>query len=168
MELQNAQLLANMLITKHLTPDWSFKWNNRVNSLGVCKYKHSGGGAIELSRKWTAASPKDEVRDTILHEIAHALAGRLAGHGYHWQQACLAIGALPERLAVTDVKRSDIAIATHKLVLITTGEVVQEYYRSPPESTYVKLKHMYLTGRKAETLGKLVIRETSLLDLMSL
>jgi predicted SprT family Zn-dependent metalloprotease len=38
----------------------------------------------------------DEVRDTILHEIAHALAPG-DGHGPKWRMTCLRIGARPKR-----------------------------------------------------------------------
>lgn len=166
MNLQVAESLANLLIAKHL-PDskWSFKWDNRINALGTCHYS---GHTIQLSKRWASSLDKDEVRDTILHEIAHAIAGHLAGHGYHWKRACIAIGALPERLAKTDIRRTDIAITTHKLVHRDTGEVFKEYYRSPTQSTFVRLKHLYITGRKQETLGKLKIVETSLLDLLDL
>ena len=43
-----------------------------------------------------------EVTDCILHEIAHALAGHKAGHGWAWKQVCIRIGAKPERCYDTE------------------------------------------------------------------
>lgn len=50
------------------------------------------GGHGLLARGEPAA-----VRDTILHEIAHALAGHAAGHGPVWKGVCRRIGARPVR-----------------------------------------------------------------------
>lgn len=44
----------------------------------------------------TQLNGEQEVRDTILHEIAHALAPR-AGHGPKWRAICRQIGAEPKR-----------------------------------------------------------------------
>ena len=41
----------------------------------------------------------DEIKDTLLHEIAHALAGPKAGHRYEWKRICLQIGATPSAIA---------------------------------------------------------------------
>jgi predicted SprT family Zn-dependent metalloprotease len=38
------------------------------------------------------------VRNTVLHELAHALAGFAAHHGPDWQWWCRKLGARPERL----------------------------------------------------------------------
>lgn len=75
---------------------WRFKWNDRKKALGVCAF---GDKTIQLSRTWTEACDVEMVRDTILHEVAHALAGPAENHGAVWRSWCLAIGANPQRLA---------------------------------------------------------------------
>jgi predicted SprT family Zn-dependent metalloprotease len=45
----------------------------------------------------TELNGEAEVRDTLLHEIAHALAGPLAGHGLAWRELALKVGATPKR-----------------------------------------------------------------------
>jgi predicted SprT family Zn-dependent metalloprotease len=50
-----------------------------------------------LSIYFASLNSADEVRDTVLHELAHALAGKAAGHGPHWKAICLKIGARPLR-----------------------------------------------------------------------
>jgi hypothetical protein len=46
-----------------------------------------------------------EVRDTILHEIAHALAPPGAGHGAKWQAVALSIGCSGRRCYGQEVAR---------------------------------------------------------------
>jgi predicted SprT family Zn-dependent metalloprotease len=47
------------------------------------------------------------VLDTILHEIAHALAGHKAGHGPAWKAKCAQIGAKPKRCFGREIKMPD-------------------------------------------------------------
>jgi hypothetical protein len=58
---------------------------------------------IGLSAPVTRVHPESEVRDTILHEIAHALAGARAGHGPAWVATALRIGCSAERCVSEDV-----------------------------------------------------------------
>lgn len=40
---------------------------------------------------------EEQLEDTILHEVAHAIAGSRAGHGPAWKSVCREIGANPNR-----------------------------------------------------------------------
>jgi predicted SprT family Zn-dependent metalloprotease len=96
MNLSVAQTLAVTLMKKHKLIDkgWTFKYDNAVKRFGVCMYRSK---VIGLSRKLVLLNDKDKVVDTILHEIAHAIAGHKAGHGIEWKRVCERIGAKPER-----------------------------------------------------------------------
>lgn len=95
--------LAVEAMKQHGLEGWTFKFNTNKRRLGVCKYttlygKKLPGGAIELSIHilnlgWA------QIQDTILHEIAHALAPSDANHGYEWKVMAMKIGARPERCA---------------------------------------------------------------------
>ena len=89
-----AQSLARSLMDAHHLREWSFAFNRRKRSLGVCYYERK---RIELSVYYIARNEEPSIRDTILHEIAHALAGRRAGHGAAWKAICRALGATPQR-----------------------------------------------------------------------
>jgi predicted SprT family Zn-dependent metalloprotease len=80
----------------HGLRDWSFAYNRRKRSLGVCQYRRR---RIELSIHLIERNSAAEVRDTILHEIAHALVGPGHGHDAVWKEMCRRIGARPERVA---------------------------------------------------------------------
>jgi predicted SprT family Zn-dependent metalloprotease len=96
MNLNVAQKLANDLLIEHglVQKGWYFQFDNSKRRFGVCKY---GKKVIGLSRELTLLNDVVNVKDTILHEIAHAIAGRGAGHGWLWKQVCIRIGAKPER-----------------------------------------------------------------------
>ena len=87
--------LAESLIVHYLpNGGWRFAWNRRKRSLGLCRYREK---RIELSLHFVMANDEDQVRETVLHEIAHALAGEKAGHGPAWKVMCTRVGCKPER-----------------------------------------------------------------------
>lgn len=73
---------------------WRFGFNRRKRSLGLCVYSRR---TIELSLPFVERNPIEAVRDTVLHEIAHALVGPKHGHDSTWKRKCLEIGAIPKR-----------------------------------------------------------------------
>ena len=95
MNLMTAYNLAYDLLKEHglYQKGWSFQWDNAKRRFGVCKYQSQ---VIGLSKPLTLANDEIQVRDTILHEIAHALT---PGHGHDsvWKAKCVEIGAKPER-----------------------------------------------------------------------
>lgn len=95
MNPMDAARLARDLMDAHGLLDWQFRFNNRKSSLGLCQYHAQ---RIELSRYLVRDNDEPAVRDTLLHEIAHALAGPDAGHGPRWKAMCRRIGARPERV----------------------------------------------------------------------
>ncbi len=52
-------------------------------------------GEIELNASYIRMCCPSALRDTILHEIAHALSPLNERHGERWQAKCREIGALP-------------------------------------------------------------------------
>ena len=97
MNKTQATALAYSLVNKHLTPDWTFEWNKRKAALGLCNYRKK---TVYLSEYFLGRVGNDELKDTILHEIAHALAWKRynhRGHGAPWKRVCREIGAKPQR-----------------------------------------------------------------------
>ena len=89
--------LAVSLMDQHglYVTGWHFEWDTRsTKRFGVCDYSER---VIKLSEKLVRLNDEAQVRDTILHEIAHALVGQGHGHGHVWQRQAVAIGAKPER-----------------------------------------------------------------------
>ncbi len=92
----DARTTAFRLLATHGLHGWTFRFNRSRVNMGLCRY---GLRIIELSTHFVERNPPDLVRDTLLHEIAHGLAGKEAGHGPAWKAACLWVGARPERLS---------------------------------------------------------------------
>lgn len=103
MELHVAEQLVISLMREHGLGNlgWKFKFDNAYSRLGICRYSRR---VIGLSRPFILANEESEVRDTILHEIAHALTPG-ADHGLAWRLKAQEIGARPERCASADVKQ---------------------------------------------------------------
>ena len=90
MNLVDAESLARSLMREHgLTPRWKFSFDRAIRRFGCCNERKR---LITLSARLTELNSEYEVRDTILHEIAHALVGVRAGHGRKWRRMASIIG----------------------------------------------------------------------------
>lgn len=88
------------LMARHGLSGWRFAFNRRKRALGLCRYAIR---TIELSIFLVYQNGPEEILDTILHEIAHALVGPEHGHDAVWKQKCLEIGAKPLRCGAADM-----------------------------------------------------------------
>jgi predicted SprT family Zn-dependent metalloprotease len=103
MVLDEAAELAIGLMRRHrLIPRWSFQFDRSKVRFGKCDY---GRLIISLSQYLVELNNEQEVRDTILHEIAHALAPRGAGHGEGWRAVARSIGCNAARCYGEEVIR---------------------------------------------------------------
>src|ERR1700760_1168305 len=87
---------------QHGLVGWTFRFDNARRRFGSCRY---GSKLITLSRPLVYLNDVEQVRDTILHEIAHALAPG-DKHGPRWRAACVKVGAIPKRCYTDDAVRS--------------------------------------------------------------
>jgi predicted SprT family Zn-dependent metalloprotease len=92
--------LAEELMARHGLAGWTFGFNRRKRTLGLC---HHAARIIELSIYFVERNCLEEIRDTILHEIAHALVGPEHGHDVVWRAKCREVGARPERCGQADM-----------------------------------------------------------------
>jgi predicted SprT family Zn-dependent metalloprotease len=93
-DLKALEIEARDLMNQHGLQDWKFEWSN--NKTGAAGYTNFTSKVITLSKPHAQVHSAAEVDDTIRHEIAHALAGFHAGHGYQWQVLARQLGAKPE------------------------------------------------------------------------
>src|SRR5271157_5012178 len=113
MILADAEKLAKELMAQFGLSDWIFEFDNAKRRYGSCLH-NSGGwrsvqllgtakGKITLSSELTLVNNREQVEDTIRHEIAHALVKptpRVRGqkrdhHGAEWKAMCAKTGATP-------------------------------------------------------------------------
>jgi predicted SprT family Zn-dependent metalloprotease len=94
--LSEVAVLARTLLDAHGLYGWSFGFNRRRSEMGLCL---EGRRLIQLSTPFALLNGDDAVRDTLLHEIAHALVGTRHGHGAVWRSKCRELGARPDRVS---------------------------------------------------------------------
>jgi len=92
MDLKKLEEAATEQFSKHGLAGWTFRLADTKRRLGVCKHRSK---RIEISWYYATHNPEESVLDTLLHEIAHAIAGPLAGHGPVWKEVAVRIGATP-------------------------------------------------------------------------
>lgn len=101
MELEAARDLATALIARHGL-DWEFGWDHARRRAGQANFTLR---RITLSKHLTTLCSEEQVRQTVLHEIAHALVGPGHGHGAVWKRMAHRIGADSSRVTGPDFPR---------------------------------------------------------------
>ncbi len=94
LELEAIKRLALKFMTKHNLHDWSFEFDNGSTRAGCCKY---GKKLITLSHEYARYTSIKDIKNTILHEIAHALVGAKHHHDAVWKAKAIEIGCSGER-----------------------------------------------------------------------
>ncbi|MFE5340041.1 SprT-like domain-containing protein [Isoptericola sp. NPDC056578] len=95
MEREDAARLARGLMAEHGLSGWTFRFDRARRRAGLCRYDRR---EISLSGPLTALYDEADVREVVLHEIAHALAGARHGHDAVWRATARAIGSTGRRV----------------------------------------------------------------------
>lgn len=69
--------MAKALLATHRLQQWSFQFDNGTKRAGCCQYATQ---VISLSYEFAKRAPAEEITDTLLHEIAHALVVHFANN----------------------------------------------------------------------------------------
>ena len=92
--LKGALDTAATLMREHGLHGWTVRLDNARRRAGQCDYRRR---EISLSRHYVRHAEDDHIRDTILHEIAHALVGPHHGHDAVWRRKAREIGCSATR-----------------------------------------------------------------------
>lgn len=111
---------------------YKLEFNNKKTTLGFCNYTKK---TISISVPYLKNNPKRLVRNTILHEIAHALTD--SGHDRKWRLKCKEIGWFnPSRLNyeasvpgkwVATCPKCGYIITRHRKTKIACGKCCDKY-----------------------------------------
>jgi predicted SprT family Zn-dependent metalloprotease len=132
--LQNKDSTMNELIAywqelqkKWELDDWQLVINSRyTSSLGRCVWKPRKQLHIA---KWVVDSDLEEAKETLRHEIAHALAGEKAKHGAVWRRWARIVGARPKACATATISNMSPSRQTPPKWRITCPDCKQWYLR---------------------------------------
>jgi hypothetical protein len=110
MELVAAMRIALDLMNQHgLTEQgWKFKFDGATSRLGLCTYTTK---TVSLSRYMVGAATEEQVRQILIHEVAHAILGMWKeapsaanrfrgvkhGHGATWKAKAASLGYTGKR-----------------------------------------------------------------------
>lgn len=92
---------ARVLMNQHGLGGWIIEWDRAKRRKGQTDYVKR---TISLSYEYVRLNPESVVRNTILHEIAHALVGSGNGHNEVWRQKFISIGGNGQRCTTAPVQ----------------------------------------------------------------
>ncbi len=102
MEVTRALAMGRALLREHGLDGWQVVADRAKTRAGVCRF---GRRQIGISAPLTTLHDEAEVRDTLLHEIAHALVGAGHGHDEVWRAKAVEIGSSGDRCVSPDAPR---------------------------------------------------------------
>ena len=91
---QSVAELAHRLLQEFHLNDWNFRFDYGIRRAGCCNYRDK---RISISFNLARNASGEEIRDTLLHEIAHALVGKNHNHDSIWRAKAKEIGCSGER-----------------------------------------------------------------------
>ena len=92
---------------KYALPGWTIGFNKAKQIAGICNHTKK---KICISRGFFEKSTFDELKDTVLHEVAHMLVGSEHGHNKIWKQKAIEIGCSGERCHDVDFSQPNYKI----------------------------------------------------------
>jgi predicted SprT family Zn-dependent metalloprotease len=99
LDVTAARQLATGLMARHGLVGWRLVFDSAKTRAGVCRFDRK---EIGLSRPLVSLYAAEHVTETVLHEIAHALAGPRHGHDRVWRATARRIGYRGERRMPAD------------------------------------------------------------------
>lgn len=135
---------------------YTLNFNQHKRSFGICYYGKIK--KIELSEFLCKNMKEKEVKDTILHEMAHAIDAGIRGHSNHdkeWKKIASEIGATP--LSYSKLARG----IEYKYVCVLENSDLTlkfQYGFNRKQKGYPfnkKIKNIWIKGKKPTTINKL-------------
>jgi len=92
--ISQIEQLANRMLARHHLRSWSFRFDHATRRAGCCNYRDK---TITISFDLAQRGSDADIRDTILHEVAHAIVGKKHNHDAVWKAKAMEIGCSGER-----------------------------------------------------------------------
>ncbi len=102
-EVIETYLVAKMQENGLTQANWTYTYDNRKGRLGCCDYRRK---QICISEYAIQHYSIEEMKNTVLHEIAHALVGKSNGHNRVFKQKLIELGGNGKRTATEKLPES--------------------------------------------------------------
>ena len=131
MDLYKAQQLAVKLMEEHnlFETGWRFGFDTAKRRFGCCNYTYK---KITLSSALVSVNDEARVKNTILHEIAHALVGRGHGHDVVWKRMAIKIGCDGNRCYTT---KNTVVPESKYVAVCNSCSHIHRRHRTPTRTT---------------------------------
>ena len=87
-------LMVRQKVYHGLADEWSATFDLAAGRAGICYFREK---LICLAVSYCMTAPEEELIDTVLHEVAHALVGPEHNHDRVWKLAAMRIGCTADR-----------------------------------------------------------------------
>jgi hypothetical protein len=151
---KSVEMLVREKLDFYKLTDWQVEINNTKRTLGMCCHSSK---TIKMSKAFFTHMKYEDIIDTILHEIAHALVGPGHGHGEVWKAMAVRLGCTPSATAKGKHLPSAIERGAKWVMVTPSGKVVKSWFRRPAKTTFAKLPFTWERDNKDATYGKLEI-----------
>ena len=131
MELNVVKMLADKLLDEHglIEKGWCFSFDRAKRRAGSCNFLKK---EITIAKAYAKQQEVVEVKNTILHEIAHALVGPQHGHSKIWKQKAIEIGC--------DASRCHHIIFSKPKYILTCNNKCFEVFRYRVNQSFMQSK----------------------------
>ncbi len=124
--------LANALMRQHNLVGWELWFNDRRRHLGLCNHRKK---TIFLTLNYALNGKDEDIRQTILHEIAHALVGGGHGHDHVWKARAKLIGCKHLTACADEVELDEDTTGAKFKATCNGCQQVFYLYRTPKSVT---------------------------------
>lgn len=119
---------------------YTIKYRNKGNAIGTCLMLCDGAFEFKFSREAIRLDYEHMTRQTIPHELAHAICLNRGGHGVAWQRVCKALGGTGK--AYHDLPVTPARVSRRFLYILPSGvEVILKTVRHIRLQRGVRYRH---------------------------
>lgn len=97
---------ARFVLDQQGLSDWTVRWDRAKRRAGCCVHSKQ---ELSFSAPLAQIYPVATLRDVVLHEVAHAVAGAHHNHDAQWRRVARQLGARPAALLPPDLPRPPAA-----------------------------------------------------------